>query len=83
MQMSVIGPDNTVHYRRPEGDPLLDEAKLRPGYRVVPTHKEDEATGKHVPSADEPPRCPVCGYSQQDQDIHFDHHLCSGTIPTK
>ena len=23
-------------------------------------------------------RCPVCCYSREDQNIHFDHHLCKG-----
>jgi hypothetical protein len=27
-------------------------------------------------------RCPVCGYSQEDADIHGDHGLCLGKIPT-
>ena len=31
---------------------------------------------------DEPPRCPKCGYSQQDADLHGDHYLCDGAIPT-
>lgn len=26
-------------------------------------------------------RCPDCGYSQEDADIHGDHHLCIGKIP--
>lgn len=28
------------------------------------------------------PRCPVCGYSAEDQRIHKDHRLCKGEIPT-
>jgi hypothetical protein len=27
------------------------------------------------------PRCPKCGYSQADQDMHMDHRLCNGVIP--
>lgn len=26
-------------------------------------------------------RCPLCGYTRQDQLIHGDHHLCPGRIP--
>lgn len=36
----IVGPDGKVHYRRPEGDPLLDEARdeirRRIGYTVRP-----------------------------------------------
>lgn len=27
------------------------------------------------------PRCPKCGYTRKDQQIHGDHYLCTGTIP--
>lgn len=27
------------------------------------------------------PRCPKCGYSKKDAQLHGDHHLCSGRIP--
>lgn len=37
--MEVVGPDGEVHYRRPEGDPLLTEARARPGYSVRPGNK--------------------------------------------
>lgn len=40
MLMSVIGPDNAVHYRRPAGDQLLDEARRRPGYMVITQAEE-------------------------------------------
>lgn len=30
----IIGPDGEVHYRRPEGDPLIEEAKQTKGYSV-------------------------------------------------
>jgi len=30
----IIGPDNKVHYRRPEGHPDISIAKLTPGYLV-------------------------------------------------
>lgn len=33
--LRVVGPDGTVHYTRPAGDPLLDEARSTPGYRVL------------------------------------------------
>lgn len=34
----IIGPSGRVHYRRPLGDPLIDEAKQTLGYsvRIVP-----------------------------------------------
>jgi len=28
------------------------------------------------------PRCPECGYTEQDAKIHGDHHLCKGKIPS-
>jgi hypothetical protein len=30
----IIGPDGRVHYRRPEGDPLITQAYNTPGYSV-------------------------------------------------
>ena len=33
-QVEIIGPDGTVHYRRPEGHPMIEEALSRPGYSV-------------------------------------------------
>lgn len=27
------------------------------------------------------PRCPRCGYTALDAQIHLDHHLCDGEIP--
>lgn len=30
----IIGPDGEVHYRRPEGDPMLEEAKTIKGYSI-------------------------------------------------
>jgi len=30
----IIGPDGTVHYTRPEGHPMIDEAKTVKGYSV-------------------------------------------------
>lgn len=36
--MAAIGLDGIVHYRRPEGDPLLAEAERR-GYAIVPVEK--------------------------------------------
>lgn len=48
--------DGYVHYTRPEGDPLLDEARARPGYEVrphVPPHarvdREARAEAPHRP----------------------------------
>ena len=29
------------------------------------------------------PRCPECGYSKEDCDIHMDHHLCKGPGPAE
>jgi hypothetical protein len=26
-------------------------------------------------------RCPKCGYSKADAQLHMDHHLCHGKIP--
>jgi len=33
--IEIVGPDGKVHYRRPVGDPMGDEARARPGYRVI------------------------------------------------
>lgn len=30
---------------------------------------------------DDPRRCPVCGYTAEDERLYGDHHLCKGTIP--
>lgn len=38
----VIGPDGTVHYRRPDGDPLLLEGVKRPGYWLRKQSVEEE-----------------------------------------
>lgn len=35
--LEILGPDLTVHYRRPPEDELVAEAKQRPGYMVRPT----------------------------------------------
>jgi hypothetical protein len=32
MQVEIVGPDNKVRCRRPEGDPLISEAFCHPGY---------------------------------------------------
>src|SRR5690348_11217643 len=37
----IIGPDGKVHYRRPEGDPMCDEATRTPGYSVRLIDAED------------------------------------------
>lgn len=34
MIAEIIGPDGRVHYRRPYGDPMVDEALKTPGYSV-------------------------------------------------
>lgn len=39
--MEVVGPSGEVHYRRPEGDPMLEEARSRPGYTVRPVGNLD------------------------------------------
>lgn len=36
IHFAVIGPDGFVHYTRPEGEKLLDEARQTQGYSVVP-----------------------------------------------
>ena len=28
------------------------------------------------------PRCPECGYTQEDVVLYLDHHLCNGEIPS-
>lgn len=42
MIAEIIGPSGKVHYRRPENDPLVDEARKTPGYsvRLVETREE-------------------------------------------
>lgn len=42
MIAEIIGPGGKVHYRRPENDPLVDEARKTPGYsvRLVETREE-------------------------------------------
>lgn len=32
--VEIIGPSGEVHYRRPPGDPLIEEARGRPGYAI-------------------------------------------------
>ncbi len=34
-----------------------------------------------TPAPPEPACCPKCGYTKEDQAIHGDHYLCTGTIP--
>lgn len=34
MIAEIIGPSGRVHYRRPVDDPMIDEARATPGYRV-------------------------------------------------
>jgi hypothetical protein len=41
--VEIVGTDGKVHYRRPEGDPMIDEAKRTPGYSV---RFQDAAEGK-------------------------------------
>ncbi len=42
MMYAIIGPDLKVHYRRPEGHDMLEEARRTPGYRVVPVAEESK-----------------------------------------
>ena len=39
--MAAIGLDGVIHYRRPEGDPLLAEAERR-GYVIWPVEERTE-----------------------------------------
>ena len=34
MIAEILGPDGKVHYRRPENDPMVEEARRTPGYSV-------------------------------------------------
>lgn len=36
----IVGPSGRVHYRRPAGDPLVDEAQRTPGYTVRLVERE-------------------------------------------
>lgn len=38
MIAEIIGPSGKVHYRRPDGDPMIDEARQTPGYSVRFVH---------------------------------------------
>lgn len=33
-QYEIVGPSGAVHYRRPAGHPLIEEARATPGYSV-------------------------------------------------
>jgi CMP-N-acetylneuraminic acid synthetase len=49
--VEIIGPDDTVHYRRPPGHPDIDEAKRTPGYRVsqpTPGWKMENSTKNKI-----------------------------------
>ena len=34
-----------------------------------------------IPESQELPRCKICGYTSEDQEMWWDHNLCKGTIP--
>lgn len=34
MIAEILGPSGRVHYRRPPGDPMVEEARNTPGYSV-------------------------------------------------
>jgi hypothetical protein len=51
----IVGPDEKVHYRRPEGHPDIDEAEATPGYWV----RYYDECGKC--GANYYPTCTVCG----------------------
>lgn len=44
MIAEIIGPSGKVHYRRPENDPMVQEARQTPGYsvRIVPLCPKDD-----------------------------------------
>lgn len=49
MIAEFLGSSGRVHYRRPPGDPLIEEARNTPGYSV---RMVEEAT-KETPPADD------------------------------
>lgn len=58
-EVEIIGPDGKVHYRRPEGDPLLDEARQTQGYSVRPA-PDSKGARLHPPDSTHD-ECWVCG----------------------
>ncbi len=40
MIAEIIGPSGRIHYRRPPGDPLVEEARNTPGYSVRLVERE-------------------------------------------
>lgn len=44
--------------------------------------KKEIAEPDSAPEQVEPPRCPKCGYTNEDCLIHMDHHLCGEPTPS-